>query len=119
MGTIYAPPLGIGDRPQFGTGDFDEYTKQTEEYINKVKEWAKSHGSGECAGEELSLPHADGYARYVVFSLKPVKLIHLPVYDAWSYPHIERLTASDIKKNIQQRKSLGNLFANRTRAKQA
>ena len=48
-----------------------------------------------------------GFARYLVASLKPIHLIHLNVDryvvgDAYQFPYVHRLTASDIRAEIKK-----------------
>jgi hypothetical protein len=66
-------------------------------FVDRVKTWAKKHGKGLEAGEEISFFVADGNARYIIVSLAPVVLIHLPLGDAYQYPFAHRLTAKDIR----------------------
>jgi hypothetical protein len=109
---VYAPPEHLKP-PKFvaRAEDYRDYEKRCDAFVNQVKGWAKSHGSSVYAGEEVRFPHADGYARYVVMSLKPTALIHLNVGDAWQYPYIERLKATDIVKNIQGAQAMAKLFS--------
>jgi hypothetical protein len=58
----------------------------------------------------IQFPVADGYAQYMVASLSPVELIHLPLWDAWEYQYVERLTKKDIVEKINQRKAMDKLF---------
>ena len=119
MGKVYSPPDEVGDAPKITEGaaffnnineNINKHNKKIVEWIEKVKAYAREHGEGEFAGEIVRFPFADSYAQYVVFSLKPVKLIHLPVGDAWQFPYANRLTASDIKKQIQYEKRMAELF---------
>jgi hypothetical protein len=54
---------------------------------------------------------ADGYAQYMVASLSPVELIHLPLWDAWQFDYAGRLTKKDIIEKINQRKAMEKLFS--------
>jgi hypothetical protein len=56
---------------------------------------------------------ADNYARYMVVSLKPAKLIHVPLYDGYQYRGINRFTARDIEPLIEQERAWAKLFASR------
>jgi hypothetical protein len=100
MGTIYKAPKEL-KIPEF-CSPWEKYEKKCNSF---VKAWAKANGNGPEAGLEVSFQ-----ARYVVVSLKPVKLIHLAVGDAWEYPYVHRLTAKDIRDNLKSRKSLDRLF---------
>lgn len=108
MAKIYGGVEGIA-KPQMSE-DFNDDLKAEEEYIKKIVEYAKKANLCPEAGKELDFPVADGYARYIVLSLKPVQLIHLDVGDAWQYHYVNRLTASDIRKEIKNRETLEELF---------
>ena len=115
MGKIYSPPVEAGELPRLDSRkeSWQTYVQREQEYVAKVQKWAKENGSGSLAGELVTFPYADGYAQYVVFSLKPVSLIHLPVGDAWQYPYVNRLTAADIKKEVGRIKGMKKLFASK------
>ena len=108
MGKIYAPHINYN--PDY-TKDWKEIEKYEKEYLKEVQDYARKNGTGDYAGEVLRISHADGYAQYVVVSLKPVKLIHLPIGDAWAAPYVHRMTASDIKWEIDRRNALAKMFA--------
>jgi hypothetical protein len=46
----------------------------------------------------------------MVASMRPLELVHVPLGDAWDYPYIERLTATDIQNKIDQTKAMAKLF---------
>jgi hypothetical protein len=101
MAQIFLPPAELGPEPTFSL-DFKSYGPAEIEYVTKVKSWAKKNGSGSCRGEEIRFPVADGHARYVVFSLKPVTLIHLRVGEGLEYRHAKFLPASEIRLLVEQ-----------------
>jgi hypothetical protein len=109
MGKIFSPPKEFC-KPEFGKLGFEEYEKIEKEYASSIVEWTKKHGKGTFAGELVRFQVADGFAQYVVFSLKPVQLIHLPVADGYQFPYANRLTAEDIKEKIDQEKRLKEMF---------
>lgn len=55
-------------------------------------------------------PVADGYAEYMVASMKPLELVHIPLGDAWQFEYAHRLTAKDVQDKIDQQKALEELF---------
>lgn len=112
MAKIYAPPAEIGNAPQFDhKKPYQEHVKNTETYMTAVQEWAKKNGKGPEAGEPVKFQVADGYAMYVVFSASPVKLIHLPLFDAYQFQYANRLTAADIREEIRRGKMLHAMFS--------
>ena len=61
-------------------------------------------------GEIIQQGVADGYAQYMVLSLRPLVLIHLPLGDAYQFQWDHRWTASDVKMMVDQRKKMQSLF---------
>ena len=111
MGKVYSPPTELGNPPEITDSfDLDLYQEQENNYTQKVIEYAIEYGSGKLAGETIRFAVADGYAEYVVFSLKPVKLIHLPIGDSWRYEFAHRLTAKDISDRVNNQKAVAKLF---------
>jgi len=110
MDKIYASPEEFKCPKIISGQDIQIYFEACEEYVQKIKDWAKENGNCPEAGKEIRFPVADGYARYVVFSLKPVKLIHLDVSDAWQYQYVHRLTAADIRKEVKKLEAAAELF---------
>lgn len=107
MAKVYSSPIKV---PEF---DFNTYEKDEARYIDDLKKWVKSNvPKSKYAGEIVKFPHADGYAQYMIMSLKPAKLIHLPLGDAWQIPDAyERgLTSKEIKLNVDSGKELQALF---------
>ncbi len=109
MAKVYGPPKGL-NVPKYNS-DWKVYDRAEAKFVKDISDWCKKHGSGEYAGEEVYFPYADGHARYIVLSTRPLRLVHLPVGDAWNYPYIERLTARDIISQIEREHGLSRLFA--------
>jgi len=114
MATIYAPPKEVGNPPQFEPGgDFRKRMKDEEAWVAELAAWAKQNGNGSEAGEEIRFPVGDGYARYIVLSMRPVKLIHIPTFDAYSFQYANRLTAADIREKIRSARAMRKLFSSK------
>jgi hypothetical protein len=102
---VYSTPKEIGAAPEFSVNEqFEEYEKHVEAFVKSVVEWAKKNGSGALCGEEIRFGVGDGYARYIVLSLRPVKLIHLPVGDRWQFQYAHLLRAQDIREEVRKMK---------------
>ena len=110
MGKIFSPPKEIEDPPKFFL-NYKDYEKAAKEWQNKLRTWCTSISDDKYAGEIVYESVADGQALYMVLSLKPVQLIHIPLFDAWEFQWAHRWTASDIKKMIKRRKVLENIFS--------
>ena len=94
MAKVYSVVEGL-KKPKISS-DWKSYEKECREYIDEIIELAKSNASCPEAGEEIRFPVADGYARYIVFSIKPLELIHLDIGDGWHFQYANRLTAKDV-----------------------
>ncbi len=118
---IYLPPESVGKPPSVMLmldNSIDAYRKAETEFVDKVKTYAKENGSSDIRGEVIRFPYADSFAAYVVFSLKPVTLIHLQIGDAWEYPHAKFLPASEIRSLVERQKKLDEMFATAAAARQ-
>jgi len=116
MGKIYAPPKEVGPAPRLrdfmgeNKFDIDGMDKAEEEWTDKLRTWCKTESNSKYVGEIVQQGVADGYAQYMVFSLKPLVLIHLPLGDSWQFQWAHRWTASDVKMMVEQRKKMDSLF---------
>lgn len=117
--TIYSAPKEI-QQPTLSIHKYDGETINEklnslrlaeEKYIDEVKSWIKRAGySGENSGEIIQFPVADGYAQYMVISMKPLRLVHIPLGDGWDFQYVNRLTAKDVQDKINGQKALEKLF---------
>lgn len=82
------------------------------EYHEKVRETCIANCSHKLAGEIVRFGVADGYAEYMVYSVRPLALLHLETLDCYQIPeaHSRGLTLSDIKKMVEWEKNLSALF---------
>ena len=117
MGKIYAPPKEIGPAPEFrefridGKFNMGKMEEVEKEWTDKLRAWCKKDSpEHKYIGEIIREQVADGYAQYMVYSLKPLALIHLSLGDAYQFKWAHRWTASDVKAMIEQRKKLKSLF---------
>lgn len=112
MAKVFNPPANI-KVPDFNFRDLEGSRKAEQAYIESIQNYARIANRGsDFAGELITIPHADGKAYYVVFGLKPVELIHLPIGDAWDSPLAHRMTAKDIKQRIMADNML-RMFVNK------
>jgi len=112
MGKIFSPPEEL-IRPEIVSGqDINEYFKRADEYVQSIRDWAKENSDCPEAGESIRFQIADGYASYIILMLEPkVVLIHVDVGDAYQFEWVHRLTAKDIREQIQKEKALAELFS--------
>tara|TARA_R100001244_G_C5077280_1_gene112959 strand:+ start:177 stop:503 length:327 start_codon:yes stop_codon:yes gene_type:complete len=100
MAKVYRCPDHI-QRPDLSAG-WKKWKKLDKQYIDEVRAWCKEQNpKGQLVGEIFRYGVADGFAEYMVWSLQPLKLIHLEVGDAWHFQYIEKMNAKDIRQNIE------------------
>jgi hypothetical protein len=76
-----------------------------------VKTYCKTHGKGENAGKEFRLQIYDGFANYVVFSLDPVQLVHVP--GSYESELAQYLPKERIIEEIEYMENLNRFFEER------
>lgn len=112
MAQIYSPPEEM-EAPEFDLDvPYNEHQKKELKWLSDFKKWCKENGKGPHRGKTIRDPVADGYAQYMVLSLRPCVLIHLPLGDAWHSRWAHRWTASDVKEMIRREEALHKLFSN-------
>lgn len=112
MAKIYSSDVAE-PKYDYSKTDWDSIQKVDDKYIADVKADLVAKGfTGSLVGEVVSFPYADGAAFYMVASLRPVALIHLPIGDAWRLPdaHERGLTAKDLRKHVESAKALSQIF---------
>jgi hypothetical protein len=110
MATIFNTPEWF-NVPELVSGNVSQYIKDCETFKKELKAWLNKNGfNGKNVGETIRFPVADGYAHYMVASMKPVQLIHLPLGDAWHFEFAHLMTAQEIQGKINQQNSLKKLF---------
>ena len=97
--------------PEFDFKNINEYFEKEKTFIKKVQEFCKKHGTGKYAGEYFRVPMGDGYAQYVVVSLRPCEVIHIGTGDAWDHPDVSYYPASLIKQKVDSLKALNKMFS--------
>lgn len=111
MAKIFSAPEEV-KIPKLDFNDVKNWRANDEKYIQELKNHIQSLGyTGKNVGEVIQFPVADGYAQYMVASMKPLQLIHIPLGDAWQYAHL--LTAKEVQQKIDQTKAIKELFSNK------
>jgi hypothetical protein len=110
MATIYSIPDSV-KAPKLDFNDIDAWQEDEKRFINEMVAFVKDYHpeGGEHVGKTIKFPAADSYAVYMVASMKPLQLVHLPVGDAWQYPMAHRLKRKDVELMIQQQESLDKM----------
>lgn len=103
MAKIFAAPIAPPDITVPYTLTHEEWTEQDRVYIDKLAALAKKNANGgqydHLLGTELRFPAADGYARYMVWNIKPFQVVHIALHDAWRAHHL-------IEKGMDLREAL-------------
>lgn len=107
--TIYNVPDGI-KVPELNFQNIPQYQKDCELFLRQLKVFARNRNKGKLVGEIIQFPVADGYAQYMVAGLRPVELIHIPLWDAWDFQYAHLMTAKEIQEKINGQKALEKLF---------
>ena len=100
--------------PEFNFENFDRKAHDAAEakYIEDLKQHMRELGwDGKNMGEILRFPAADSYAQYMVVSMRPLQLVHLPLGDAWSFQYAHLLTAKEVQLKIDQQRNIDKLFS--------
>lgn len=109
---IYEGIKGI-DLPETDFTNYD-WTKQEQKenaYIEQLANYAKARNKGKYVGKEVCMPEADGYARYMIISEKPLEAVHIATGDAYesSYAHMFKL--KDVKEYIDRAERIAKIFS--------
>ena len=112
MATVYSA-LSTVPTPKFPQPyNHEEYQKNEDKYIADIKKELKSMGyNGKNFGEIIMFPVADGNALYMVVSMRPLKLMHLPLGDAWDFQYAHLLTAKEVNEKIEGQKAWEKVFS--------
>ena len=96
----------------------DTYEAECKRFKDELREFLVKRNPSEYVGEIISFPVADSSAEYMVAALKPIQLVHIPLWDAWHYEYAHRLTAKDIKEKIDSKKAFDKAWSDTKNQKQ-
>lgn len=103
---VYQAPQEVS-LPKNSFDNVAEWQENEKKYIEQLKEHlTKMNYVGKNVGEILRFPAADGYAQYMVISMRPLMLIHLELGDAWTFQYAHLLTAKEVQQKIDAEKRL-------------
>ena len=111
MAKIYSAPSEV-KQPSLDFKNIQGYREGCEKYKEDLKAFLRSKGyTGKNMGETIQFPVADSYAEYMVASMKPLALVHIPLWDGWDFQYANRLTAKDVQDKLDQEKRMAELFS--------
>jgi len=109
MAVIYSAPKEV-KLPSFDWTNMQKYAEESKKYIADLKQHIKDMGyKGKNVGEIVRFAVADGYAEYMVLSMRPLSLIHIPLDDAYEFPYVHLMTSTEINKKIELQKMLSKM----------
>jgi hypothetical protein len=102
--------------PDYSNFDRDKHNADEAEYIATLASTAKQNGTSDLLGEIVRWPRADGYAQYMVWTTRPLALIHIATGDAWMVEDalMRGLRLSDIQAMVERERRIANLFSKST-----
>lgn len=108
--TIYAPPDSL-KLPKLDFKQMNRYQSECDKYINDLKGILIKRKKGDKqVGEVIKFQVADGYALYMIASMKPLELVHIPIGDAYEFGYVDLLTHKEVNELIKKEKMLNRLF---------
>lgn len=116
---VYQAPKEVS-LPEFSFQNVSAWQENEKKYIEQLKEHLKKMNYvGKNVGEILKFPAADGYAQYMVISMKPLMLIHLELGDAWTFQYAHLLTAKEVQQQIDAEKRLNEFLEENRKKKES
>lgn len=112
MAKIFNLPEGV-KVPEFNFSDIEVSKQEEKTFLDALRLWCKNNSKAvdkSYIGEVVKIPMGDGHALYMVSSLKPLELIHVPVGDAWDSPMAELLTTKKVVEMIDREKKIEAYF---------
>lgn len=108
--TIFSPPSQV-PVPSFNFRDVIQAQKDEDKFISDLKALLLIRKTGKNIGEVINFQVADGHARYMIASMKPLELVHLPLGDAWEFQYAHLLTATAVQEQLDRQTALKKLFS--------
>lgn len=111
MAKIYSIPDEV-KAPKLDFNNVKAWQEDEKRFMSEIEAFVKNYNpnGGEHIGKTIQFPVADSYAVYMVASMKPLELIHLPIGDAWHFEIASSLRASDVLLKIQQAEGLAKML---------
>lgn len=89
----------------------ESYNKKEKKYLKDLKVALGKRGyKGKNVGKVLKFQVADGYAQYMVVSMRPLRLMHLDLVDGYQFGYAHLMTSAEVNKQIERQEELEKLF---------
>lgn len=107
--------IGV-EEPEWQPGqkyDWRQHQAAEEQAIKDAVAEAQAERPGTLAGEIVAWQRADGYARYMILSEKPLVLVHVATCDAYQIEAalIRGLRLSDVRAMVKRDEAMRKLFS--------
>lgn len=122
--TIYSPPESLTPPDAFsdefkdkeGKWDWEAITQAESDYVEELSEAArkKFKSPNPLIGKMIQFGVGDGYAVYVVWRLRPLQLVHVPIGDKWHFQYAHLLTVAEVRKLVESQERLAEIFGRST-----
>ena len=109
--TIYSAPKEV-KLPKTSYQNLSEWVTLEKQYKQDLKKHIRKMGyKGKNVGEVVRFQVADGYAEYMVLSMRPLGLIHLDLGDGYQFPQVKLMNAKEVNKQLDIQKKMAELFS--------
>lgn len=112
MAKIYAPPKSI-KKPKFDFTDVQGSLKAEEKYVEELIGKLKKYHKGKNVGEIIRFQVADGYAQYIIASMRPLELVHVDTGDGYQFEYAHLLNETEVRKKLKQQEAMAKIFGKR------
>ena len=118
--TIFNSPKHI-EKPQFTvvnndyTGALDKLREDEEKFLTELRTFLRKRNGGKYVGKVVKFQVADGYAKYMVASVRPLELVNIPFDDEYQFQYIYNMKWSDIKARIKYEETLEKIYTNQNK----
>lgn len=110
MAKITNIPNGI-KVPEIDFRSVKDYTERCNKFYEELRGVLKNlYQNDEYTGKIIRFPVADGSAEYMIVTIKPLWLVHIPLWDAYEFEYVNRLTSSDVIKKVKQQEAIEKMF---------
>jgi len=110
MAEIYAVSKEV-PAPALDFKDLNAYQYSIEKYTKSMEAYIRGLGYAEPeTGKVIRFPVADGYAEYMVISVKNPQLVHLEVGDCYSFQYAHLLGSKEIKEELEKASAWAKIF---------
>jgi len=112
---VFSCPGELEFNQDFSNFDLKREEARIAKHKADLTTWLQQAGyTGKNTGQVIGFGVADGSAQYMVGDNgRSYILIHLPYWDAYQFPYVNRLTKADINAKIKADKAMAAFFAKR------